>query len=285
MSSPDYKSRSPLAIPFYRRAGRWKRDRAVEKAAESDCGGIRLRRFRIPSCSAALRGRRIFFLSDLHFHSGAAEAQRLEALKRAVAESHPDLLLCGGDAVGDSCDLRQLPAVLRGLSAAVPGAAYAVPGNWERGKRWLDTGVWRDIYSTGGFRLLDNEYVSSGGIGIYGCDDLIHGYPLPPPRMPRKGDEFRIFLTHRPDTVVAFDCRDTLTAFDLALCGHTHGGQWRIPVAGPVYVPGFYHRRFDCGWFRHRELPLRMLVSSGVGELSLPLRINCRREAVLIELV
>ena len=117
-----------------------------------------LRRFRFPSHSAAVRGRRIFFLSDLHFHSGIAEAQRIEALKRAVAEMHPDLLLFGGDAVGDSCDLPQLPGVLRKLSEAAPGAAFAVPGNWERGKRWLDIKVWHDIYSEGGVRLLCNEY-------------------------------------------------------------------------------------------------------------------------------
>lgn len=244
-----------------------------------------MRTFRLPSRSAVLRGRRIFFLSDLHFHSGAAEARKIEALKRAVAEAHPDLLLFGGDAVGDSSDMPRLSAVLRGFSAAVaPGAAYAVPGNWERGKRWLDLGVWRDIYSTGGFKLLCNEYVSCGGIGVYGCDDLVHGYPLPPYRLPVNDDGFRILLAHRPDAVVAFDHRETLAPFDLALCGHTHGGQWRIPGAGALYVPGFYHRRFDRGWFRHRELPLRMLVSCGVGELSLPWRINCRREAVLVEL-
>ena len=246
-------------------------------------GGIALRRFVFTSRSAALRGRRIFFLSDLHFHSGAVEARRIEALKHAVAESHPDLLLFGGDAVGDSCDMPSLPRVLQELSAPA-GASFAVPGNWERGKRWLDIEVWKDIYSEGGFRLLCNEYVSCGGIGIYGCDDLIHGVPQPPRHLPPEEDGFRILLAHRPDAVVAFDYRDALASFDLALCGHTHGGQWRIPGAGALYVPSFYHRRFDRGWFRHCGLSLRMLVSSGVGELSLRGRLNCRREAVLIEL-
>lgn len=242
-----------------------------------------LRRFRFPSRAAALRGRRIFFLSDLHFHSGTAAAYRIEALKRAISEMHPELLLFGGDAVGDSCDMPSLPRVLHELSASA-GTALAVPGNWERGKRWINLDVWRDIYAEGGFRLLCNEYVSCSGIGIYGCDDLVHGIPQPPDRLPANTDGFRILLAHRPDAAVAFDYRDVLVPFDLALCGHTHGGQWRIPGLGAPYVPGFYHRRFDRGWFRHREFGLRMLVSCGVGELSLTGRINCRREVVLIEL-
>ena len=250
---------------------------AIELAGE----GIWLRRFRLPSRSAAVRGRRIFFLSDLHFHSGAAELRRIDALTRAVADAEADLLLFGGDAVGDSCDLPRLHDVLRGFSAAAR-CAVAVPGNWERGKRWLDIEVWNDIYSDGGFKLLCNEYISHDGIGVYGCDDLVHGLPLSPPPLP--SDEFRILLAHRPDAVISFDDRDALKPFDLALCGHTHGGQWRIPGLGALYVPGFYRRRFDRGWFRHRDLDLRMLVSCGAGELSLSGRIHCRREAVLIEL-
>ena len=282
MRSSDYKSRSPLARPFRSRARRWKREDITGEAVELTGAGIWLRRFRFPSHSAAVRRRRIFFLSDLHFHPGTAELRRIDALIRAAAEIRPDLLLLGGDTVGDGCDLPRLPEILRGFSE-VSRHSIAVPGNWERGKRWLDIAVWRDIYSSGGFRLLCNEYASCDGIGIYGCDDLVHGLPQSPPSLPPDG--FRILLSHRSDTVVAFDCRDTLTQFDLALCGHTHGGQWRIPGLGALYVPGFYHRRFDCGWFRHRELALRMLVSRGAGELSLSGRINCRREAVLIELV
>lgn len=208
---------------------------------------------------------------------------RIEALAQAAADIHPDLLLFGGDAVGDSCDLPQLPAALRALSVAAD-AAFAVPGNWERGKRWLDLADWRRIYAEGGFKLLCNEYVSCSGIGVYGCDDLVHGYPLPPAEPPPAEDGFRILLAHRPDAAVAFDDREAIAPFDLVLCGHTHGGQWRLPVLGAGYVPGFYRRRFDRGWFRHRELPLQMFVSCGCGELSLPGRFNCPREAVLIEL-
>jgi len=284
LSPPDYRRRSPLARPFHGRAVRWRRDGVSGETAALDGGIIVLRRFRFPSRSAALSGRRIFFLSDLHFHGGAAQARRIAALRQAVADIHPDLLLLGGDAVGDSCAIAQLSGVLRDLSAPAV-EALAVPGNWERGKRWLDIGVWKDIYSRGGFRLLCNEHVSCSGIGVYGCDDLVHGDPLPPGEPPSSDDGFRILLAHRPDAAVAFDDRGGLAPFDLVLCGHTHGGQWRLPGAGALYVPGFYHRRFDRGWFRHCELPLRMLVSSGCGELSLPGRFNCRREAVLIELV
>ena len=67
------------------------------------------------------------------------------------------------------------------------------------------------------------------------------------------------------------------------LCGHTHGGQWRIPGFGALFVPSFYGRRFDRGWFRREGRGAWMFVSSGLGELSLHGRFCCRREAAVID--
>ena len=69
----------------------------------------------------------------------------------------------------------------------------------------------------------------------------------------------------------------------MALCGHTHGGQWRLPLAGAIYVPSLYRRRFDRGWFRRDGSGTLMFVSVGAGELSLHGRFNCPREAAVIE--
>ena len=278
----DYRKRSPLARPFRKRAERWRRF-CVAESGTVGCGDFILRRFQIPVCSSEARGRRILFLSDLHFHAREEELHRLDALKRVIAETGVDLLLVGGDAVGDCCDLPRLPEALRGISSAA-GAAFAIPGNWERGKRWLDIATWRDVYSRGGCRLLCNEYAAFAGIGVYGADDLIHGLPFPPPPdLPRA--ELRILLVHRPDLAVSFDRRELLEQFDLVLCGHTHGGQWRLPGVGALFIPSFYRRRFDRGWFRHVDYDLDMYVNSGFGELSLPGRFNCRREVVLLELL
>jgi predicted MPP superfamily phosphohydrolase len=63
------------------------------------------------------------------------------------------------------------------------------------------------------------------------------------------------------------------------LAGHVHGGQIRVPVLGPLFVPSRYSRRYDCGAF-YRE-PTLMYVSRGLAGRE-PLRYNCRPEVTRI---
>jgi hypothetical protein len=77
----------------------------------------------------------------------------------------------------------------------------------------------------------------------------------------------RVVLMHSPDGVRAIGDR----AFHLALCGHTHGGQVRLPWGPPLIVPrGRLSRRYASGRF---ELGARtLLVSHGVGCSGVPVR-------------
>ena len=268
---------------FPERAEKWRRVKVSEPSRKRLAGNIVLRRFALPSPCIEGRGRRLAFISDLHFHGTAVEEQRVASLVGALTEAAPDVIFTGGDVIGDASDLRAIPGVLRRL-ASCARVAVAAPGNWERGKRWLSLDFWRELYTDGGFVFLCNEYRDLGVCGVYGGDDLVHGDPMPPPKLPSDG-KLRILLVHRPDSVMACDFGARLDAFTLAFCGHTHGGQWRLPGAGAFYIPGLYRRRFDCGWFGKRDASIRMFVSTGAGELSLPGRFNCPREAVLIDLV
>ena len=261
----------------------WKRVRIPEARALALDGGAVLRRFMIASPTPELRGRRIAYFSDLHFHATEDESRRLTALAAVLRELRPEALLTGGDLTGDACDLPLMTAALRELAKCVP-LALAVPGNWERGKSWLTVDDWRSVYAAGGFELICNEERDCGGFSVYGGDDLIHGDPgIPPSRTP--GGRPRILLTHRPDSVISYDSGGRMAQFALAFCGHTHGGQWRLPGWGAVFVPSFYDRRFDRGWFRRGDDGTAMFVSTGFGELSLRGRFCCRREAVVIDFV
>ncbi len=242
-----------------------------------------LRRFLLPSPDRTLRGHRFAFFSDLHFHDTEVERKRISALAAALRELRSEVLLTGGDLTGDACDLPLLKSALRQLAESVP-LALAIPGNWERGKSWLSVDFWRDAYAESGFILLCNEERDCGIFSVYGGDDLIHGDPELPPARSSDG-KARILLTHRPDAVISCDRAGRSSQFSLALCGHTHGGQWRLPLLGAAFVPSFYGRRFDCGWFRRGGDGMPMFVSSGFGELSLPWRFNCRREAAVIDFV
>jgi predicted MPP superfamily phosphohydrolase len=69
--------------------------------------------------------------------------------------------------------------------------------------------------------------------------------------------------------------------FDVALAGHTHGGQVRIPFYGPIVLPSGTGK-YDLGLFRTDAGPL--YVSSGVGYFVFNIRFRCRPEIVIFEI-
>jgi uncharacterized protein len=62
---------------------------------------------------------------------------------------------------------------------------------------------------------------------------------------------------------------------DLVIAGHTHGGQIRAPLLGPIVAPSHHGVRYASGTFF--ESPTLMHVSRGVSGLT-PLRWNCSPE-------
>lgn len=86
-------------------------------------------------------------------------------------------------------------------------------------------------------------------------------------------DELTILLGHAPDYVL--DITDL--PIDLCLAGHTHGGQIRLPVWGPILTLTRVPRAWAMGY--HEVNQLRLNVSAGVGSEHLdnvpPIRINC----------
>ena len=70
-------------------------------------------------------------------------------------------------------------------------------------------------------------------------------------------------------------------SFDLILAGHSHGGQVRLPVFGPLLVP-FGVEGYDAGLYDTPAGPL--YVNVGIGTFMLPVRFWCRPELAVIEL-
>lgn len=83
-----------------------------------------------------------------------------------------------------------------------------------------------------------------------------------------------IGLFHSP---ASFD--SVAGSWPLALAGHTHGGQIRLPFVKPLWLPegsGSY----VAGWYEGKGS--KLYVSRGVGTAMLPLRFLCRPELALI---
>jgi predicted MPP superfamily phosphohydrolase len=92
----------------------------------------------------------------------------------------------------------------------------------------------------------------------------------------------RIVLMHSPEGVRFIRTH----RFDVALCGHTHGGQICWPNGKPVWLPhGALNRQYACGHFRigpqeHQTL----VVSRGVGYGGLPIRLFAPPDIVMYTL-
>ena len=264
---------TPERLKNWRRAvGYSQRDRLYRGAAD-------LIVYRLPSPVPAAAGKKIIFISDFHYHGSSTQRKIVQCIREHLFRIKPDLLLFGGDVCSDSDTLHLIPDLLRQLSSAV-SSAIAVPGNWERGKSWISSERWKEIFSRGGFDIAFNEFRTIGDIQIFCADDPACGNPIFPGRW--EDDKLHILLAHRPDTVIALDTPQ-IPAPHLALCGHTHGGQIRIPFFGPFFTASIYGCALDYGLFEHKQNNAKMIISGGLGHMSFPLRINCRKEMVLIE--
>lgn len=211
---------------------------------------------------------RVAFASD--FHAGGLTDQRLlvEACER-LAEMQPDIVLLGGDYVSvRGADIRRLAPLIADIPA--PHGKFGVLGNHDLHANF---GIIVAELERAGVRMLSNEHVElSGtyaGVSICGFDDPTYGAPRADFAMDGAA-ETRIVLVHSPDGIASIGDRP----FDLALCGHTHGGQIRLPWGPPFVVPGHpLNRRYCAGRYDvscdHARL---MLVSHGIGCSGLPVR-------------
>lgn len=229
---------------------------------------------------------RLAHLSDLHSSSSVSLEFIRGAVDMVVAEA-PHLVVLTGDFVTDSApDPDGLAHLLRRLSAGAP--TFACLGNHDGG-RWAaarqgpatpDAVV--DILQAAGVRVLRNEtelvQVNGRALLLTGVEDL-WSLPIDPRRAGFQAEPRpRLVLAHNPDT------KDELARepWDLMLCGHTHGGQVRLPFFGGRLTAPVRDTRFIEGLLPWGERHLH--ISRGVGCLH-GLRLNCPPEVNLLDLV
>lgn len=148
-----------------------------------------------------------------------------------------------------------------------------------------DMATFRGLLAAEGIHLLDNSScrVQADGADLWlvGVDDLMEGRPDMPAAlagMPHDG-ALCILLAHNPDLMLD----PALQQVDLALCGHVHGGQIRLPLLGSPHTQGTHlSRRRSSGWFQYGHAAT--YIGRGLGE-GIRLRFNCRPEVALIHVL
>lgn len=239
---------------------------------------------KVPQEYSGLDGYTIVQISDLHNARFGREQSRLI---RTVAEQSPDIIVVTGDLVDSSHT--NVEVAMDFINQAVEIApVYYVTGNHEG---WLE-GTYADLkvqLLQAGVVVLENEAftveVEGEVLSIAGVNDpdmqgnnivlakqAIHS-------LMSESEGYRILLSHRPELFDTY----VESGADLVFTGHYHGGQFRIPFIGGVVAPGAgLFPEYAEGTFT--EGNTTMVVSRGLGNSVIPVRINNRPEVVVVRL-
>jgi predicted MPP superfamily phosphohydrolase len=270
-------------------------------------GDIKLERVTvaIKDLPSAFEGYSIGFVTDIHLGIWVPQSWIISALT-ALHDAAVDLLILGGDylfltdttlwkALGlirnsEFMGYRKRETIGRIYTRlgellsqfTFPDGIIGVAGNHDH---WNSTSLFHSVLgSFPHLKLLVNETFhitrKEQLIVVFGCDDFLTGVPKLPPPSFYTSPAARILVSHNPD-YISYVVGNNLASFDLALCGHTHGGQIRLPGIGPLL------RQVEDSRFVSGLVPTPqglVYTSRGLGVVGLPFRMMCPPEVTIFTL-
>ena len=229
---------------------------------------------------------RLLHLSDLHLSKQVPLEFIAKAITRGLAEQ-PDLICLTGDFVTHGMsDGSAYAKVLARLPEAAP--TFGVTGNHDGGL-WMarrggpaNSADVLNVLGEAGITVLTNknaEFAIGGKVvQVVGVGDLWSEQVDADSAFADLAiDQPRIVLAHNPDS------KGLLVdhPWKLLLCGHTHGGQLRIPLTGDTPFAPVRDRDFVYGLCPWADRFLH--ITAGVGNLH-GARFNCRPEISIIDI-
>lgn len=203
--------------------------------------GLVVREYKIESniLPKEFHGFKIIQFTDLHYGSTVDE-NSLKNIVDKINQLKPDIITFTGDLIDKDAtlseeELSQLNNLLNEMTATV--GKYAVSGNHD-----YTYDNYSEILENSNFKYLDNTYdliyyqgyspVLITGISdtIKGKNDINQAFSY----FNQEGNDNNIYtitLLHEPDTI-----KEILENYkvDLALAGHSHNGQVRLPFLPPL---------------------------------------------------
>ena len=231
---------------------------------------------------------RIVQISDLH---NAEFGENNEKLLLMLKQADADIIAITGDMI-DSRNTDIDVAISFAQKAVNIAPVYYVNGNHE--SRVL--GEYEKLkqgLTDAGVTILENSSaditIGDEAITLIGINDPTFRMDIVDDTMEQNiahqlvnvipdNDNYKVLLAHRSEYFDVYAGK-----VDLALSGHAHGGQFRIPFIGGLVAPGqgFFPEYYEGS---HIKENTEMIVSRGIGNSIIPFRINNKPEIIVAEL-
>lgn len=248
---------------------------------------------------------RIVFLTDIHLHE-FLPSDYIHKLIKKTNDLKTDILIFGGDYIVDELTDLRLLEQLKGFEAKIK---LGVLGNHDynmKGKDFRENKITSDNFRFAdeicarlkavGINILQNTNLiikdknGHSRLNIFGLDDL---WVKKSDMSKFKPAKYNIIVTHNPQNFT--DLNDS--SINLVISGHNHGGgQLKLNkyislhrAAGliPLSPFSFFPEEFGkyiAGVYKN-DYGIKMYSSTGVGITGLGVRINCRPEIVVIDII
>jgi predicted MPP superfamily phosphohydrolase len=237
--------------------------------------------YKTEKISSRFDGYRIAQISDLHNKKfGRHQKYLLDKLRK----SEPDIIVLTGDQV----DSRKtnINVTLDFVQEALKIApVYYVSGNHELRLSPEDyNDLMGGLIQLGAIpmdnRVMEITKEEAHGFYLLGLrDDRLTDYTLHNMISDIPDGKLRILLAHEPQYIESYRNGKP----DLVLSGHAHGGQFRIPGIGGLIAPGQgIFPKYTSGPYLVGDTT--MIVSRGLGNSIIPIRIFNRPHIIIIEL-
>ncbi len=234
----------------------------------------------------SFNGFKIAHVSDLH---NAQFGENNIELISLIKQAEPDIIAITGDLTDASkLNIDVCTSFLEEIVKIAP--CYYVTGNHEKNISSKDFFEIQNNAESLGVNVLRNksEIIELNGekITVLGIDDPYffdesdNEYILSKTiNELKQNNSFEILLSHRPEYFSVY----VQQGVDLVLSGHAHGGQIRLPFAGGLFAPhqGLFPK-FDSGVYAENNT--NMIVSRGIGNSVVPIRVFNRPEVICVEL-
>jgi hypothetical protein len=225
-------------------------------------------------------------LSDLHYDARWSAGVIQHAIE-VVNLLRPDLIALTGDYVtvpvhrlaGQKLAQEAEPCAQLVRNLEAPLGVFGVLGNHDAESRPNHI---TETMRAAGVQVLRNAAFplerGSARFWIVGLEDALSGtQDLDTALRDVPATEVSVLLVHEPD----FADVAAQSPVDLQLSGHSHGGQIRLPLLGPPYLP-YMARKYPVGLYSVGNM--KLYTNAGLGTIRLPIRLFAPPEITLFTL-